>query len=127
MQRKDEIMSEKDPQKMLAASKRIVDYAKKQKDWEDMEYNVMLNANQAKYLQNSTARAVLMSSGVTTLAECSRDKKWGIGFSLEDPEKEKNGKWTGDNLQGNILMSIRQEFAEKQAMEIANGGGENKL
>jgi ribA/ribD-fused uncharacterized protein len=104
----DMIMAEKDPVKMLDASKKIENLTGN--DWCDVEYEVMLRANREKYTQNKQARAALLSTGNTNLAECNGNcKKWGIGFAMSDPDREKNALW-GGNWMGQILSILRDEF-----------------
>ena len=49
-----------------------------------------------------------MATGDTTIGEASpSDSTWGIGLSLKDPTAKDPTKWTGKNLLGKILMSVR--------------------
>ena len=77
-----------------------------------------------KYIQNAIARGVLMSTG-KKIAEASRGKVWGIGYSLDDPDKNKSMTW-GDNLQGKVLMAVKLEFEEKLAAQKAKEGANPK-
>ena len=53
--------------------------------------------------------AALLATGTTKIAEASKDGKWGIGFSLHDPDKVKELQWK-DNKLGKLLMQLRSEF-----------------
>jgi hypothetical protein len=105
------IMAAKDPKKMLDLGKKIVNYTGE--NWEGVDYTEMLNANRQKYLQNPPVMTALMATRGTELAECcGNSSKWGIGMSLDDPEKVKRPIW-GENLLGQALMTLRDEFEEK--------------
>ena len=45
------------------------------------------------------------------LAECAvKDRVWGIGLSMNDPERLDLAKWRGQNLLGYTLMMVREEL-----------------
>jgi ribA/ribD-fused uncharacterized protein len=68
----------------------------------------MLLINHEKYRQNPELRKILMSTGDTKIVEDSPfDYIWGIG---------RDG--TGQNLLGQVLMSVRQYY--KDIMKEAN-------
>jgi ribA/ribD-fused uncharacterized protein len=107
--RKEEIMREDDPVKILHAGKRVVNNANK--NWADVEQEVMLKVNREKYAQNYGVRAALMATQGTKLAEANPHcTHWGIGVSILSEEREKSPTW-GKNLMGEILMKIRDEIA----------------
>jgi hypothetical protein len=104
-------MMEREANMILQEGKKIV--ASNKKVWEDVEYSVMLRANQDKFSQNLGARNFLLATGQNILAEASKyDGHWGIGFALEDDKKANRGAW-GDNLLGQALMSVRQSIQDK--------------
>ena len=46
-----------------------------------------------------------------TVAECAvRDRIWGIGLSMTDPNRLEQSKWNGQNLLGYALMMVRQRL-----------------
>lgn len=46
-----------------------------------------------------------------TVAECAvRDRIWGIGLSMTDPNRLERGKWNGQNLLGYALMMVRERL-----------------
>ena len=69
----------------------------------------MTRANREKYRQNPISMSALLVTGNTKIAEASKDGKWGIGFSLFDPDKVQELKW-GHNKLGKVLMELRSEF-----------------
>ena len=103
----DKIMAAQDGAKALEEGKKIIAYTKE--SWEAVEEEEMRRANVEKFRQNPVAKAALMATGKSKLAEASKNGKWGIGFALHDPEKEQQMRWK-KNLLGNILTQIRSDF-----------------
>lgn len=53
----------------------------------------------------------LWSTGHSVLAECAvKDKVWGIGLSMKDPDRFDKTKWKGKNLLGYTLMMVRDSL-----------------
>jgi hypothetical protein len=105
---RDSIMLERDARAILDAGKKIVNYSKK--NWEDVEIKEMTDACRAKFAQNTGARAALLATNQTLLAECSpHDGHWGIKMHMSNPEKMQRQKW-GDNRLGVLLSVLRDEF-----------------
>ena len=101
------IMSAKDPAKMLYEGKRVVNYSKE--DWEAVQEKEMKAANRNKYAQNPAARAALLATGKTIIAEASKDGTWGIGYAMNDKDKVQQLTWKKNKL-GYMLMDLRSEF-----------------
>jgi hypothetical protein len=73
-------------------------------DWEDVKYEVMLDALMAKFGNYPKLKEVLLSTGDALIYEDSPyDKVWGTG--------EKGGVGKGQNLLGKALMHTRQELS----------------
>ena len=65
----------------------------------------------AKFSQNDELRKRLIDTGDSTLAECAvKDKIWGIGLSMTDPDRMDIAKWRGQNLLGYALMMVRSRL-----------------
>ena len=63
----------------------------------------------AKFAQNEELKAQLKSTGDAILAECAvKDRIWGIGLSMKDPDRLDVKKWHGTNLLGYALMIVRE-------------------
>lgn len=63
----------------------------------------------AKFEQNEDLKAQLKSTGDAILAECAvKDRIWGIGLSMKDPDRLDVKKWHGTNLLGYALMIVRE-------------------
>ncbi len=72
-------------------------------DWEDVKYEVMLDALRAKFGNHMNLKEVLLSTGDALIYEDSPyDKVWGTG--------QRGGVGTGQNLLGKALMQVRQEL-----------------
>ena len=75
----------------------------------------------------------LLSTGTKTIVECSYDSLWGCGKPLQDQSCLIPDTWNGDNLLGQILMSVR-EFRNSinvdnrtvELMDIASATGHNE-
>ena len=53
----------------------------------------------------------LQSTGNAVLAECAvRDRIWGIGLSMKNPDRFDRTKWNGQNLLGYTLMMVRERL-----------------
>ena len=53
-----------------------------------------------------------MNTGNKIIAESSYDEVWGTGLHIGNKEALNKTKWTGMNLQGKILMGIRDKQIE---------------
>ena len=63
----------------------------------------------AKFEQNEDLKTQLKSTGDAILAECAvKDRIWGIGLSMKDPDRLDVKKWHGANLLGYALMIVRE-------------------
>ena len=66
---------------------------------------------EAKFLQNTDLKQVLMDTGERTLGEANpSDTMFGIGLSLRSNEAMDRSKWRGVNLLGQTLMDIRMDI-----------------
>ena len=65
----------------------------------------------AKFAQNTELKELLLKTGDTVLAECAvKDRIWGIGLSMRDPDRFDRSKWKGQNLLGYTLMMVRESL-----------------
>ncbi len=79
--------------------------------WNGVRQIVVYEGLCAKFSQNQELRDKLKKTGTALLAECAvKDKIWGIGLSMQDPERLDPGKWTGENLLGYTLMMVRRKI-----------------
>jgi predicted NAD-dependent protein-ADP-ribosyltransferase YbiA (DUF1768 family) len=65
----------------------------------------------------------LAETGESTIAYADpKDLTWGIGISMENPERENRAAWTGQNILGQAWMAVRAQLdsIEEQVMEGGN-------
>ena len=66
----------------------------------------------AKFSQNAELGARLEVTGTALLAECAvKDRIWGIGLSMHDPDRFNPRQWRGRNLLGYALMLTRRKLS----------------
>ena len=99
-----EIMLTRDPMLIKA----IGDAMPGTQMWTDGQLKVMEKGLYAKFTQNANLRQLLIETEGKTLAEASRDKFWGIGWRLRDPDVGNSTTWTGKNNMGKLLESVRE-------------------
>ncbi|MCL2914524.1 NADAR family protein [Shewanella corallii] len=82
--------------------------------WDEKRFEIVVNANLAKFSQNSALRAFLLNTGSRVLVEASPvDKIWGIGLAQDNPLSENPNTWKGLNLLGFALMEVRELLANQ--------------
>lgn len=65
----------------------------------------------AKFSQNENLKQQLIDTGSRIIAEASPyDKIWGIGLSEDNPMALDSTKWIGQNLLGEVLMTVRRNL-----------------
>ncbi len=76
--------------------------------WNGIRQITVYNGLIAKFSQNEEIKEKLLETGDSMLAECAvRDRIWGIGLSMNDPDRLDISKWKGQNLLGYALMMVR--------------------
>jgi ribA/ribD-fused uncharacterized protein len=76
--------------------------------WNEHKFAIVWQANFLKFSQHQDLRERLLNTGDKILAEASPvDLVWGIGFAAKDDEALDQTKWRGQNLLGEVLMSVR--------------------
>ena len=79
--------------------------------WNGVRQIVVYKGLCAKFEQNEDLKQKLLSTGNALLAECAvRDRIWGIGLSMNDPDRLNRFKWQGQNLLGYALMMVRENL-----------------
>lgn len=80
--------------------------------WSGVRQVVVYNGLLAKFRQNDDLAAKLLATEEAWLAECAvKDRVWGIGLSMDDPDRLDPARWKGKNLLGFALMAARAELA----------------
>ena len=83
-------------------------------EWLPVAQEKVRKAVTLKFTSNEYLKNYILSTGNNTLAEATYNKTWGIGLKLTDENIAKKSEWSGRNLQGEILMSVRAAiFANK--------------
>lgn len=79
--------------------------------WNGMRQLIVYEGLIEKFSQNAGLGAQLKATGTALLAECAvRDRIWGIGLSMSDPDRLDPAKWQGHNLLGYALMLVREKL-----------------
>lgn len=94
----------------------IKEYGRQVKEYNDsiwcgVRQMVVYQGLLAKFSQNNILCNKLLQTHNDILAECAvKDRVWGIGLSMNDPERLDLAKWRGQNLLGYTLMMVREEL-----------------
>lgn len=79
--------------------------------WNGVRQIVVYEGLCAKFSQNEELKGKLKATGGALLAECAvKDRVWGIGLSMKDPDRLDRTKWKGQNLLGYALMMVRDRI-----------------
>lgn len=79
--------------------------------WNGVRQIVVYEGLLAKFSQNPELKERLKRTGSAVLAECAvKDRIWGIGLSMYDPDRFDRTKWKGQNLLGYALMMVREKL-----------------
>jgi len=106
------VLSAQNPGAAKAIGREVVGFD--QALWAEKRFEIVVNANLAKFSQSSTLRAFLLSTGDRVLVEASPvDSIWGIGLAQDDAGAEDPARWKGLNLLGFALMDVRDQLAER--------------
>ena len=82
--------------------------------WKLHNYNIVFQANIAKFSQCCEHNEVLISTENKTIVEASYDDCiYGIGLDIEDTHIWDRNNWRGANLLGKILEEVRTTLKEK--------------
>jgi ribA/ribD-fused uncharacterized protein len=76
--------------------------------WLQHRYDIVVQANQAKFSQNPELNEYLMRTGSRVIVEASPvDDIWGIGLAQDHADVNDPNLWKGLNLLGFALMQVR--------------------
>lgn len=79
--------------------------------WVKNRFQIVVDANLAKFSQNEEIKNFLLDTGDSVLVEASPvDEVWGIGLAADHPDVNAPDKWPGLNLLGFALMHVRSEL-----------------
>ncbi len=81
--------------------------------WSTEAPRILREALHAKFSENADLRAALLATNDTKIGEaCASDNLFGIGLSLRDPHAMNSTNWKGKNIQGVVLMEMRQAIKD---------------
>lgn len=104
-----QILSTSDVAKIKSLGRQVSNYDESM--WNGIRQIVVYEGLLAKFSQNEEIKAKLKATGNAVLAECAvKDRIWGIGLSMKDPDRLNKAKWNGQNLLGYALMIVRERL-----------------
>ncbi|SKB46216.1 hypothetical protein SAMN06296386_10168 [Lachnospiraceae bacterium] len=79
--------------------------------WNGVRQIIVYEGLLEKFRQDKKLREMLISTEDAILAECAvKDRIWGIGLSMTDPNRYDRSKWRGQNLLGYALGLVRDRL-----------------
>lgn len=79
--------------------------------WNGVRQIVVYEGLCAKFSQNKELKEKLKATDNAILTECAvKDKIWGNGLSIKNPDRFDLAKWKGQNLLGYALMMVRKKL-----------------
>lgn len=79
--------------------------------WNGIRQIVVFEGLLAKFSQNESLKEQLKATNGSILAECAvKDRIWGIGLSMNNPNRLDINRWKGQNLLGYTLMMVRERL-----------------
>lgn len=103
------ILNTTNPAKLKALGRKVRNYD--EDIWHQNRMDIVLDGNMAKFCQNEDMKAQLLATGEKELVEASPfDTIWGIGLSATNPKALNKATWRGQNLLGNVLMTVRERL-----------------
>jgi len=80
--------------------------------WIENRFEIVVNANVAKFSSNTKLKEFLLNTGEQVLVEASPvDRIWGIGLAEDHPTANNPSQWKGLNVLGFALMVVRDNLA----------------
>ena len=105
----DKILATDDVAEIKALGRLVANY--NESHWNGVRQIVVFEGLLAKFSQNEDLKKQLQATENCVLAECAvKDKIWGIGLSMKDPNRFEIDKWNGKNLLGYALMMVRERL-----------------
>ena len=106
-----QILSTNDVAEIKSLGRKVSNYD--ESVWNGIRQIVVYEGLLAKFSQNEELKAELKATGNDILAECAvKDRIWGIGLSMKDPDRLNRDKWNGQNLLGYALMMVRERLQQ---------------
>lgn len=87
--------------------------------WNTHKFDLVVQANLAKFVSSNELKAYLLSTGERVLVEASPvDRVWGIGLAEEDKRAMNPNLWKGENLLGFALMEVRDRLINTEVVSL---------
>lgn len=87
--------------------------------WAVKRLSIATDGCELKFFQSDACKEVLLGTGDKLLAEISPDDKLhGIGMPSSDPTKLDPSSWEGENIVGEVLMTVRERLRTSAASSI---------
>jgi ribA/ribD-fused uncharacterized protein len=100
------ILAVDDPARVKQLGRRVRGFD--EATWARARFDIVTNANVAKFGQNQPLLGYLLKTGEDLLVEASpTDRIWGIGLHRDDPRAADPYAWQGLNLLGFALVRAR--------------------
>ena len=104
-----QILATDDVAKIKALGRKVSNYD--EKTWNGIRQIVVYEGLMEKFAQNNELMLKLKDTSEAVLAECAiKDLIWGIGLSMNDPDRLDKTKWRGQNMLGYTLMMVRERL-----------------
>lgn len=105
----NKILETDDAGRIKDLGRRVSEYD--ENHWNGVRQLIVYEGLLAKFSQNDKLKVQLMATESAVLAECAvKDRIWGIGLSMNDPDRFDRMKWKGQNLLGYALMMARDRL-----------------
>lgn len=106
----DRILKTEDVSQIKKLGRKVSNYDENY--WNGVRQIVVYRGLLEKFGQNDEMKKLLLETGDSVLAECAvKDRIWGIGLSMTDPDRLDRDCWKGQNLLGYALMMVRETLA----------------
>ena len=105
----DQILKVKHPNEAKQLGRKVQNYD--EQVWKEKRFNIVLQANLAKFSQHLELRDFLIATHDHILVEASPvDSIWGVGMAQDHVDIQNPEKWKGLNLLGFALMQVRAQL-----------------
>ncbi len=106
----DRILEMEDVSQIKKLGRKVSNYD--ENSWNGVRQIAVYRGLLEKFGQNDELKKLLLETGDSVLAECAvKDRIWGIGLSMTDPDRMDRACWKGQNLLGYALMMVREDLA----------------
>ena len=106
----DRILEMEDVSQIKKLGRKVSNYD--ENSWNGVRQIVVYRGLLEKFGQNDELKKLLLETGDSVMAECAvKDRIWGIGLSMTNPDRMDRACWKGQNLLGYALMMVREDLA----------------